>query len=50
VSTLLLRYGEVKEGKYAGTWLARPTFAGIACAWGANVAIDNLPAIGNAKS
>jgi aldehyde:ferredoxin oxidoreductase len=41
--------GEVKEGKYAGTLVGRPTFAGIACAWGANCAIDNLPAIWKCK-
>ena len=41
--------GEVKEGKYAGTIVGRPTFAGITCAWGANCAIDNLPAIWKCK-
>lgn len=41
--------GEVKEGKYAGTVVGRPTFAGITCAFGANCAIDNLPAIWKCK-
>ncbi len=41
--------GEVKEGKFAGTIVGRPTFCGIACAWGANCAIDNLPAIWKCK-
>lgn len=26
--------GVVKEGKWAGTWVARPTFAGVIVAWG----------------
>ena len=37
--------GEVNEGKYSGTWVARPTFCGVTCAFGANCAIDNIPAI-----
>ena len=41
--------GEVKEGKFAGTLIGRPTFAGIAAAWGANCAIDNMPAIWKCK-
>jgi len=41
--------GEVKEGKYAGTWVARPTFCGVTCAFGSNCAIDNIPAIMKCK-
>ena len=37
--------GEVKEGKYAGTVVARPSFCGVTCAFGANCAVDNIPAI-----
>ena len=42
-------YTNLKEGKYAGTVTGRPEFVGIACAWGTNVAIDNLPAIWKCK-
>ncbi len=37
--------GVVKEGKYAGTWVARPSFAGVTVAFGAACAIDYFPAI-----
>ncbi|MFC1920445.1 aldehyde ferredoxin oxidoreductase family protein [Chloroflexota bacterium] len=41
--------GVVNEGKYAGTWVARPTFAGVICAFGANCAIADFPAIMKCK-
>ena len=41
--------GEVKEGKYAGTWVARPTFAGVNISFGGLCAIDNIPAIMKCK-
>ncbi|MFC1920370.1 aldehyde ferredoxin oxidoreductase family protein [Chloroflexota bacterium] len=40
---------EVKEGKYAGTVIGRGTAIGIICAFGANCAIDNIPAILKSK-
>ncbi len=40
---------EVKEGKYAGTIIGRGTAIGVICAFGANCAIDNVPAILKSK-
>ena len=37
--------GMVEEGKYAGTWVARPTFAGLTVAFGANCDISDFSAI-----
>ncbi len=40
---------EVKEGKYAGASISRGTMPGVVFQWGANCAIDNLPAIYRCK-
>ncbi|MFC1905462.1 aldehyde ferredoxin oxidoreductase family protein [Chloroflexota bacterium] len=40
---------EVKSGKYAGTKAGRGSMPGVVFSWGANCAIDNLPAIYKCK-
>lgn len=40
---------EVKEGKYAGLKLSRATMPGQVMIWGAQVALDNMPAIWQCK-